>query len=51
MKCNTKSSAKQLSLTNPAQNQQLCEYTIRAYNTRVCQVNEANRQSECESEK
>jgi len=38
MKCNTKSNAKQLSLTNPAQPQQLCEYTIRAYNTRVCQL-------------
>lgn len=38
MKCNTKSNAKQLSLTNPIPNQQACEYTIRAYSTRVCQV-------------
>ncbi|KAG4071001.1 hypothetical protein HA402_001438, partial [Bradysia odoriphaga] len=38
VKCNGKSNSKQISLTNTAHNQQLCEYTIRAYNTRVCQL-------------
>ncbi|KAJ6641748.1 hypothetical protein Bhyg_06688 [Pseudolycoriella hygida] len=38
LKCNTRSNAKQLTLSNPYPSLALCQYTIRAYNVKVCQL-------------